>query len=107
MCLLYNWRNKKERQKTIPFGLFFLVAVHAVSLHRSVVSTGGQTGTAAPVPSQRCTESRPDTDDLPGLDIIIRHVTITASVGPETTVVSDVIDNFRLFNATDIMMTGK
>lgn len=83
------------------------MAVHAVSLHRSVVSTGGQTGTAAPAPSQRCTESRPDTDDLPGLDIIIRHVTITASVGPETTVVSDVIDNFRLFNATDIMMTGK
>lgn len=30
LCLLYNWRNKKERQKTIPFGLFFLVAVHAV-----------------------------------------------------------------------------
>lgn len=58
------------------------------------MSTGGQTGTAAPVPSQRWTESRPDTDDLPGLDIIIvRHVTVTASVGPETTVISDIIDN--------------
>lgn len=57
------------------------------------MSTGGQTGTAAPVPSQRWTESRPDTHDLPGLDIIIRHVTITASVGPETTVISDIIDN--------------
>lgn len=52
LFLLCDWRNvtQKERQKTIPFGLFYLVAAHAVSLHRSVVSTGGQTGTAAPVP---------------------------------------------------------